>query len=375
MSHNLIDIVADGDTLIILPVGDSSDTGSSVSDVGAVVDEESVVDGEKDWADVETITDPKVIANQETGTTANESIRAAKRLKLSDGSHAEPETGTTEASQEIFHFRVSMRHLVLASSRAKAVLQGPFKESTPHESDGLLHWQLAPIFDPIAFETVMRIVHAQNKKVPEEVTLEQLANIAAIVDDLQCQESVDFFASLWAKKLAIKPPEEINVDLARCILISTVFGLKGLYESSTLQAILSSTGAMPVFGLPISPDALDAIDNARKDLLRRRLRRLLTIAEKYKNPRLCLSCRAGSLGLMHVNMHANNLPMDSSKELTNESLKQLDIKVKCFAYPQVDYRDLCKASHKQHGLHPSLEEDINHFIKHFYTNIPKLKLR
>lgn len=149
-----------------------------------------------------------------------------------------------------------MRHLVLASPRAKAVLQGPFKESTPHESDGLLHWQLAPIFDPIAFETVMRIVHAQNKKVPEEVTLEQLANIAAIVDDLQCQESVDFFASLWAKKLAIKPPEEINVELARCILISTVFGLKGLYESSTLQAILSSTGAMPVFGLPISPDAL-----------------------------------------------------------------------------------------------------------------------
>lgn len=88
MSHHLVDIVADGDTLIIIPVGDGSDTGGSVSDVGAVVDEESVVDGEKDWADVETITDPKVIANQETGTTANESIRAAKRLKLSDGSHA-----------------------------------------------------------------------------------------------------------------------------------------------------------------------------------------------------------------------------------------------------------------------------------------------
>lgn len=78
---------------------------------------------------------------------------------------------------------------------------------------------------------------------------------------------------------------------------------------------------------------------------------------------------------MHVNMHANNLPMDSSKELTDESLKQLDIKVKCFAYPQIDYRDFCKAAYKQHGLHPSLEEDINHFIKHFYSNIPKLKLR
>ena len=67
---------------------------------------------------------------------------------------------------------------------------------------------------------------------------------------------IDFFASLWAKKLAIKPPEEMNIDLARCILISTVFGLKTLYESATFQAILSSTGPMPVFGLPISPDTL-----------------------------------------------------------------------------------------------------------------------
>ncbi|KAL7908322.1 hypothetical protein GGI35DRAFT_58403 [Trichoderma velutinum] len=359
MSHNLIDIVADGDTLIILPLVKASDP-DSVSDLGIVAIERSVA------------------RDEDNAAATDDSIRSAKRLKLSNDRDAEPQTGATEASQEIFQFRVSMRHLVLASARAKAVLQGPFKESTPHESDGLLHWELAPIFDPTAFETVMRIVHAQNKKLPEAVTLEQLANIAAIVDDLQCQESVDFFASLWAKKLTIKPPEEINIDLARCILISTVFGLKGLYESSTLQAILSSTGVMPVFGLPISPDTLDAIDNARKDLLRRRLRRLLTIAEKYKNPRLCLTCRAGSLGLMHVNMHANNLPMDSSKELTDESLKQFDIKVKCFAYPQVDYRDVCRlaqVAHKQHGLHPSLEEDINHFIRHFYSNIPKLKLR
>ncbi|KAL6692277.1 hypothetical protein J3F84DRAFT_383517 [Trichoderma pleuroticola] len=366
MSQHLIDIVADGDTLIILPVVNVADPDPDcVSDVRAVAVEKSIAPSR----DLYTIAD-------KDNDTADDSTRSAKRLKLSDDPDAEPATAVPEAaSQETFQFKVSMRHLVLASPRAKTVLQGPFKESTPHESDGLLHWELAPIFDPTAFETVMRIVHAQNKKLPEAVTLEQLANIAAIVDDLQCQESVDFFASLWAKKLAIQPPEEININLARCILISTVFGLQALYESSTLQAILSSTGVMPVFGLPISPDTLDAIDNARKDLLKRRLRRLLTIAEKYKNPRLCLSCRAGSLGLMHVNMHANNLPMDPSKELTKESLKQFDIKVKCFAYPQVDYRDLCKAALKQHSLHPSLEEDINHFIRHFYTNMPKLKLR
>lgn len=122
----------------------------------------------------------------------------------------------------------------------------------------------------------------------------------------------------------------------------------------------------------------DAIDNARKDLLRRRLRRLLKIAERYKNPRYCLTCRAGSLGLMHVNMHANDLPMDPSKELTGISLKQFDLRVKCFDYPQVDYGQLCKIAHVEHkkyAVHPSLEEDINHFIRNFYSNIPRLKLR
>ncbi|EHK18532.1 uncharacterized protein TRIVIDRAFT_47629, partial [Trichoderma virens Gv29-8] len=155
-----------------------------------------------------------------------------------------------------FHFQVSMRHLVSASPRAKAVLQGPFKESTPHESDGLLHWELEPLFDPIAFEIVMRIIHAQNDNLPEEVTIDLLANIAAIVDDLQCRRSVRIFASWWARKLAIQPPSEINIDLARSILISSVFGLQELFESSTLQAVLGSNGIMPIFELPISSDTL-----------------------------------------------------------------------------------------------------------------------
>lgn len=166
--------------------------------------------------------------------------------------------------EEIFHFKVSMKHLVLACPRAKAVLQGPFKESTPHESDGLLHWELEPVFDPKAFEIVMNIVHARNNELPQEITLELLANIAVIVDDLQCRDSAGFFASWWAEKLAIEPPLEISIDLARIILISSVFGLPELFGSSTLQAILGSTGNMPVFGLPISSDILGEYSSTHK---------------------------------------------------------------------------------------------------------------
>lgn len=36
-------------------------------------------------------------------------------------------------------FKTSMKHLTLASPRAKKVLQGCFSEATPQESDGLRH--------------------------------------------------------------------------------------------------------------------------------------------------------------------------------------------------------------------------------------------
>ncbi|KAL7931940.1 hypothetical protein V8C35DRAFT_308924 [Trichoderma chlorosporum] len=371
MSPHLVDIVTDGDTLIILPY--------------AKVAAEDAVSG------------------------AEDSVRAAKRVKTSNGNDAgrikwrfivpddyerrdlkeagdqgpkEAETGSTEAvSQEVFHFKVSMKHLALASPRAKLVLQGPFKESTPHESDGLLHWELEPIFEPAAFQTVLHIIHAQNDKLPPKVTLEFLAHVAAIADDLQCHGSVGIFASLWAQKLKITTPSEINEELARIILISSVFGLRELFEHATLQAILSSKGEMPVFGLPISSDTLDAIEETRINLMSRRLKRLHKIADRYNDQSLCVFCGAGSLGLLHINMRKNHLPIVPTLEPISMSLRHLEARVKRFSYPTNDYRELCPYNNPRSYYparrkeHPDLREDIDEFLENFYSNIGKLKLK
>ncbi|KAL7931939.1 hypothetical protein V8C35DRAFT_282268 [Trichoderma chlorosporum] len=71
----------------------------------------------------------------------------AKAEKTDDGVAAVPATGqeTTKAdgdkiseTSEVI-FKVSMKHLTLASPRAKKVLQGSFSEAIPQESDGLRH--------------------------------------------------------------------------------------------------------------------------------------------------------------------------------------------------------------------------------------------
>ncbi|KAL7943993.1 hypothetical protein V8C42DRAFT_94367 [Trichoderma barbatum] len=335
MPPRLITIDADGDTLIILPF------------VAAI--------GVNDNA------------------TNNTSIPAAN---ISNGDAAASKTKVTKVeSEETLRFKVSMRHLMLASPRAKAVLQGPFKEATPHTSDNLLHWQFEPLFDPKAFEIVMNIIHARNDKIPNVIALGLLANIAAIVDDLQCRNSVGFFASLWAKNLAIEPPSEISIDLARIILISSVFRLSELFESSTLQAILGSTKDMPVFGLPISSDILDAIDVRRNAMLKRKMNALYEIGETFHNAAHCLTCRAGAIGLWVINMRSQKFSMTLSSEPINISLRDLETKVKCFVYLRSDRRGFCPDRSRNNDVHPSLEKEIDSFLKSFYSDVQKLKLR
>lgn len=139
---------------------------------------------------------------------------------------------------------------MLASRRAGKVLGGSFKEATP-EKDGFLHWNFEPIFGSKAFEIVMNIIHGQTRHVPEIVSVDLLAQIAAIVDDLECQDSIWFFAKRWLSQIESPHFQEMSKDLMRWILISFVFEESEIFNQITNGAIRYSTDKMPTFGLPI----------------------------------------------------------------------------------------------------------------------------
>jgi hypothetical protein len=148
-----------------------------------------------------------------------------------------------------------MKHLSLASPRAKAMFQGPFKESIP-KADGLRHWNFEPIFDPEAFKIVINIIHAQFHNIPDEVSLEMLSNVAAVVDDLNCQNSVNFLAKSWFDKLdkAGGIPRYFT-NMIRVIFAASVFGLEKRFKEATYYAILLSSDIISC-GLPIAPKIL-----------------------------------------------------------------------------------------------------------------------
>ncbi|KAI1055238.1 hypothetical protein LB505_013451 [Fusarium chuoi] len=151
----------------------------------------------------------------------------------------------------------SKKHLTLASRRAAVIFSSQFKEALT-EPDGLHHWKFEGIFDDEAFELILKIIHGKTRGTPRSVSLDLLAGIATIVDDLECHESLSFFSEGW---LLGYPNTSTHCPirgkaLSQLILASFVFEDAKLFESYTKTAIKYSDDALPTFKLPIREDII-----------------------------------------------------------------------------------------------------------------------
>lgn len=152
-----------------------------------------------------------------------------------------------------YDFLCSKTHLSSASHRARKMFSGGFKESIPDQTDGLYHWSLGPIFDPEAFCIVLCIIHSQTRDLPEVVSSQLLAEIAIIVDDLECHDVVWDYASQWMQIL--KQHCKIKGDFDS-IFCSFVFQDKVVFEQSTRLNIQRNTDAIEHTDLPIPPSII-----------------------------------------------------------------------------------------------------------------------
>ncbi|KPA37431.1 hypothetical protein FLAG1_09754 [Fusarium langsethiae] len=158
--------------------------------------------------------------------------------------------------QPEMHFLCSKKHLTLASHRAERMFDSGFKEATPEETDGLYHWKFDAILDPKAFEIVLKIIHGKNRDIPPAVNLQVLADISAVVDDLECHDVLWFFAKQWLAVLSRVNDIKTQEDVAQRILISFVFHDPVMFEVSTKTAITGDLAFTQTPGLPIRPKIL-----------------------------------------------------------------------------------------------------------------------
>jgi hypothetical protein len=60
---------------------------------------------------------------------------------------------------------------------------------------------------------LMNIIHGRGSKVPREVTLDRLVEIAVLVDYCECREVVNVMAEIWMDKLLGSMPSTYGKDI------------------------------------------------------------------------------------------------------------------------------------------------------------------
>ncbi|KAG5962471.1 hypothetical protein E4U57_006969 [Claviceps arundinis] len=151
-------------------------------------------------------------------------------------------------------FRLSSRHLALASPVFKTMLNGSWKESAApssrskksrkprkplkHGTDSSTRYGLtATEWDDEVFLMLMNIIHGRNTRVPLSVDLITLMKMSVLVDYYQCQEVSQVVVGLWIDKLSDKIPTTYGRDCVIWIFVSWVFSRSDIFEKMTLLAI------------------------------------------------------------------------------------------------------------------------------------------
>ncbi|KAH7309642.1 hypothetical protein B0I35DRAFT_358936 [Stachybotrys elegans] len=152
----------------------------------------------------------------------------------------------------VVRFRVSSRHLCLASEIFRSMIEGPFKEGI--RNDEGRYTISAHDWDAKAFLVVLDIIHGHHRSIPKTVDLEMLGHIAMIVDYYKCHEIMELFVGPWVASARADLPFQFGNDCASWLFISYVFSMDDILETMKEMAFQECKGPIET-SLPI-PDSL-----------------------------------------------------------------------------------------------------------------------
>lgn len=148
-------------------------------------------------------------------------------------------------------FRVSSRHLILASDYFAKMLEGPWKESeaATFSCPRIIH---AEGWDEAMLLVLMNIIHGRSRAVPRELDLESIAKLAVLVDYYQCLEAVEMHAAAWLQRLPSSISKQFGRDQVLSLLVAWVFPQKELLNDACRSIVRQSRGPIQSLNLPIS---------------------------------------------------------------------------------------------------------------------------
>lgn len=120
-------------------------------------------------------------------------------------------------------FRVSSRHLILASHFFRAMLEGPWMEGT--SSSQPLRQINATGWDAMAFAIVLDAIHGRHREIPYELTLGLVTRIATVIDYYGCHEAMYVYFDKWLNQnsLVNTSLSVLRKETLLCLYVSWVF--------------------------------------------------------------------------------------------------------------------------------------------------------
>jgi hypothetical protein len=151
------------------------------------------------------------------------------------------------------YFRVSSRHLMLASPWFKHILKNDgWSESRRSEEDGLFNIT-ASDWDANAFLILLNIFHLRHRHIPKTISLEMLSEVAVLVDYYDCSEAVEVYTTLWVDSLKVK--EAISSTNCRTLVLwiwtSWVFDMGDSFKKATSVAIHQTETSFQDLDVPL----------------------------------------------------------------------------------------------------------------------------
>ncbi|KAK4161741.1 hypothetical protein QBC43DRAFT_346431 [Cladorrhinum sp. PSN259] len=196
-------------------------------------------------------------------------------------------------------FRVSSRHLILASPVFKSALTRGWKESVKTKGEFRISSQG---WDATALGIFLNAIHCQYKQVPRLLELEMLAKVAVIVDYYAANQAMEILGPIWINELRSSLPTTTchNRTIALWICVSWVFGDESAFEDATKVAIHHGYSNMTDFGLPIPGWVIEHINRDRKLQINRIFEGLIRLQSDLLDDRKgCgIECRTMQLGAL-----------------------------------------------------------------------------
>ena len=108
-----------------------------------------------------------------------------------------------------------------------------------------------PEDDPDALLILLNVIHGHMRKVPLNVDLHTLTQLAILVDKYGILEGVEIFTNVWFSNLKHEIPQTYTEDIPSWICICWVFGKPEEFKQTTRLALRQGRENLPAADIPI----------------------------------------------------------------------------------------------------------------------------